>query len=61
MLLAAITTERDQVKITGLLIADERTRHCNILNPHLRSEMWGTLVHTWATRHPQSDLGHPPA
>ena len=56
MLLAAITTERDKMQITGILIANQRLGHGNILIPHLKSEMWGTLVQTWATRRHRSPM-----
>jgi hypothetical protein len=49
MLPVPITTERDKVKITGLLIADEGPGHLNIVNPRLKRETWGI---------PNSDPGH---
>ncbi len=50
MLLASITTERDEMEITGILIADQRLGHGDILIPHLKSEIWGTHVRTWTHR-----------
>jgi hypothetical protein len=55
MLLASVTTERDEMKVTGILIASQRLGHGYILIPHLKSEMRGTLAPSFF----RSDLGHP--
>jgi hypothetical protein len=50
MLLASVTTERDEMEIPGILIANQRFGHGYILIPHLKGEMWGTQIQTRATR-----------
>jgi hypothetical protein len=59
MLPASITTERDKMKIAGLLVADEGLGHLNILPPRLKRETRGTPIQTSPTR-PQTcmDKGH---
>jgi hypothetical protein len=64
--LSAVTTERDEVEVSGLLITDEGFRHGEMLveirrNPHLKSEMWGTHRNVGLSkpRSQKRDLGHP--